>query len=162
MKSLSALLIGFVCLLSGCDPAPVTSSVPVPNRVSAQLTGLAASSGVLSPVFDSASVVFPFNSTVTQLPGKRIPGCANLYLVDSISIGNPGDGLVGTMLGFAPREGVDLDQDVKSRVILSNPHRLGTAFSYLAVTAAHELGNLLGLRHTVSTRHDLLPQDGGS
>jgi hypothetical protein len=103
--------------------------------------------------------IFPFKNVFVPLPGKRTANNAHLYLVDTITIGDPGSGLVGEVLGFAPREVVDLDQNSESRVILANPFPLGTTVERLAITAAHELGHFFGLRHTVSTRHDLLQDE---
>ena len=109
--------------------------------------------GIAEP--DSQRMVFPFDRPLARLPGSRLPNRLHLYLVDSIIVGNPGSGLVGTLLGFAPREGVDPANDVESRVLLANPFGMGMTVSGLAITAAHEIGHLLGLRHTVSTRYDL-------
>ena len=105
------------------------------------------------------AVDFPFGSTFISLPGARIRNNAHLYLVDKISIADPASGLVGEVLGFAPREVVDLDNHRESRVILSA--RVSDPLS-LAITATHELGHFFGLRHTVSTRHDILQDDDAS
>jgi hypothetical protein len=75
--------------------------------------------------------------------------------VDQITVGNPDTGPQGTVLGFAAREVVDISDHRESRVILSNR----ATVSRLAVTAAHELGHFFGMRHTVSTRHDMLQDD---
>jgi hypothetical protein len=107
----------------------------------------------------AAPLTFPFSNTFVSLPGRRIPNNAHLYLVDSISIGDPKSGLVGEVLGFAPREVVDLDNHRESRVLLSA--RVKDPLS-LAITATHELGHFFGLRHTVSTRHDILQDDDDS
>jgi hypothetical protein len=104
--------------------------------------------------------VFPFSNDFVGPPGNRVRNNAHLYMVDSISIGDPGSGLVGEVLGFAPREVVDIDTHRESRVLLSSRVlRNLTARSAaieLANTATHELGHFFGLRHTVSTQHDLL------
>ncbi len=109
------------------------------------------------------SMIFPFSNTFVALPGNRVLNNAHLYMVDSISIGDPGSGLVGEVLGFAPREVVDLDTHRESRVLLSSRVLRGlppaAAATSLAITATHELGHFFGLRHTVSTRHDLLQDD---
>jgi hypothetical protein len=107
---------------------------------------------------DAAAEDFPFGNSFVPLQGTRITNNAHLYLVEKISVTDPASGLVGEVLGFAPREVVDLDQDRESRVILAN--RAGS-IPRLAITATHELGHFFGLRHTVSTKHDLL-QDGDS
>lgn len=106
-----------------------------------------------------AAMTFPFSNTFVPLPGNRTRNNAHLYLVDSISIGDPKSGLVGEVLGFAPREVVDLDNHRESRVLLSG--RIGDARS-IAITASHELGHFFGLRHTVSTLHDILQDDDRS
>jgi hypothetical protein len=107
--------------------------------------------------------VFPFSNTYIGLPGNRVRNNAHLYMVDSISIGDPGSGLVGEVLGFAPREVVDIDTHRESRVLLSSRVLRGLtmrdAAINLAITATHELGHFFGLRHTVSTRHDLLQDE---
>ena len=110
-----------------------------------------------------AKEAFPFSNTYVPLPGTRIKNNAHLYLVDTITVPSAGSGLVGEVLGFAPREVVDIDQHRESRVIIANPYTarapIAVSTHRLAVTAAHELGHFFGLRHTVSTRHDLLQDD---
>jgi hypothetical protein len=108
---------------------------------------------------------FPFSNKYIPLPGNRVPNHAHLYLVDSITVADPASGLVGEVLGFAPREVVDIDNHPESRVILSarilqHPGQtLAQGAAILAITATHELGHFFGLRHTVSTRHDFLQDD---
>ena len=106
----------------------------------------------------SKPMVFPFSNLYVPLAGTRTPNYAHLYLVDSISVGDPGTGPQGEVLGFAPREVVDISDHRESRVILANR----ASITRLAVTAAHELGHFFGLRHTISTRHDKLQDDDGS
>jgi len=95
----------------------------------------------------SPPVSVPFNGVYMALPGTRIPGAINLYLVDDISSAS----LYGTILGFAPREAMSLSSDLDSRVIL-NGH---ASESLLVTTAAHEIGHFLGFRHTTATNLEL-------
>lgn len=97
-------------------------------------------------------LVFPFSNIFVPLAGTRVLNHASLYLVDSISVGNPDTGPQGEVLGFSAREVVDISEHRESRVILANRASIGR----LAVTAVHELGHFFGMRHTVSTRHDML------
>lgn len=116
-------------------------------------------SGMVEVVDPTAkALVFPFSNLYVSLAGTRTPNHAHLYLVDSISVGDPGTGPQGEVLGFAPREVVDISDHRESRVILANR----ASISRLAVTAAHELGHFFGLRHTISTRHDKLQDDDAS
>ncbi|MDB5107033.1 MAG: putative lipoprotein [Fibrobacteres bacterium] len=112
---------------------------------------LQGSIDIIEPL--APALTFPFSNTYVPLPGNRAPNHAHLYIVDSISIGDPASGLVGEVLGFAPREVVDIDNHPESRVLLSG--RIKDPVS-LAITATHELGHFFGLRHTVSTKHDFL------
>lgn len=105
------------------------------------------------------AMVFPFGTTFIPLPGNRIQNCAHMYMVDSISIEDPASGLTGEVLGFAPREVIDLDTHRESRVLLSNPRIRNPDLRRVAITATHELGHFFGLRHTVSTIHDLLQDE---
>jgi hypothetical protein len=74
-----------------------------------------------------------------------------MYLIENITLGDAEDISTGTILGFAPREAIDLTDDPESRVVLANRP---DAYQ-LAVTAAHELGHFLGLRHTTATDVDM-------
>lgn len=97
-------------------------------------------------------LTFPFSDYYVHIGGRREPNHASLYLVDSISVESDGTSPNGLVLGFAPREVKDLAVDPESRVILANR----ATVSELALTAVHELGHFFGLRHTVSTWHDML------
>ena len=108
------------------------------------------------------AVKFPFSNAFVPLPGTRVANNAHIYMVDTITIGDPGSGLKGQVLGFAPREVADLDQDPQSRVLLANPYSIDSSVTRAAITVAHELGHFFGLRHTVSTQHDLLQDDDES
>lgn len=101
---------------------------------------------------NAAPMEFPFDNTYVPLPGARVPGHAHIYLVDRIvvSSGDP-NAPQGEVLGFASREVLDLDKHRESRVLLANR----TSVARQAVTAVHELGHFFGLRHTVSTEHDI-------
>jgi hypothetical protein len=104
-------------------------------------------------------VAFKFDRNYVALPGNRVPNHVHLYLVDSIYAPS-NSGLSGEILGFAPREVVDIDNHNESRVVLSARILQGqSAFNgamSLAITATHEIGHFFGLRHTVSTEHDFL------
>ncbi len=102
-------------------------------------------------------VAMPFGDTFVDLPGQRIPGDAHLYMVNSIY--QSGAPISSEILGFAPREVVNLDLDPESRVLLSETG--GTAAD-LATTAAHELGHFFGMRHPTATNLDLAADDDQS
>lgn len=95
---------------------------------------------------------FPFSDSYYPLPGNREPGHAHLYLVNRIEVKNEATGPRGEVLGFAPREVVNLSEHRESRVVLA----MRSSARELAITAAHELGHFFGLRHTVSSHHDKL------
>lgn len=95
--------------------------------------------------------VVPFSSRFTPLDGTRSPGYVHFYLVDSIAPpanADPG----GYILGFSPREAIDLSSQPESRVVLGNRY---ISISSLATTAAHELGHFFGLRHPTATDIDM-------
>jgi hypothetical protein len=96
-----------------------------------------------------APVTVSFNAGVPSIPGtnQRRANAINMYLVDRITSGT----VQGTVLGFAPREAIDLSLDIESRVLLNV--RGGSA-QEMAVTAAHEMGHFLGLRHTTASPED--------
>lgn len=115
-------------------------------------------------IIESAAppVAFKFSNTYVSLPGNRLPNHVHLYLVDSIYAPS-NSGLSGEVLGFAPREVVDIDTHRESRVVLSARILQGQSAANgavsLAITATHEIGHFFGLRHTVSTQHDFLQDD---
>jgi len=98
------------------------------------------------------ATVVPFSGTFTSLPGTRESGYVHLYLVDSIAPPAASPDLGGYILGFAPREAMDLSLLASSRVILSNQF---STVSRLATTAAHEIGHFFGLRHPTATEVDM-------
>jgi hypothetical protein len=99
-----------------------------------------------------APLAFPFSDAYYPLPGNREPNHAHLYLVNRIEVMDPVTGPQGEVLGFAPREVVNLSEHRESRVVLA----MRSSTRELAITAAHELGHFFGLRHTVSSYHDKL------
>ena len=101
---------------------------------------------IVEPDLPALSV--DFNGT-TILPAiTRQANTIYLYLVQSITNnGLPAVG--GTFLGFAPREAINFATD---EVILSAA--AGVDPNTIAVTAAHEMGHFLGLRHTTATSLD--------
>jgi hypothetical protein len=110
---------------------------------------LDTSTVVVEPDGDPFTVTFAGGAV--SIPGERRADAINLYLVDDIGDGDA----EGTILGFAPREAFDLSDDIESRVILNVRGYSGSgAAEALAVTAAHEMGHFLGLRHTSATTVD--------
>jgi len=111
----------------------------------------------------SPAEVVNFGPTFVPLPGTRIANAVNLYLVDSISFS--GNGAGEEVLGFSPREVVDMSTDEDSRVILSARAAASTGGTItgcipsLATTAAHEMGHFFGLRHPTATTVDLENDD---
>jgi hypothetical protein len=101
------------------------------------------------------SVAVEFGNSFHPLPGIRRTGAAHLYVVDSIYLQGASPGS-GSILGFAPREAVDLHQDPESRVVLNVRMRIP---SVVANTAAHELGHFFGLRHTTASDLDMQYDD---
>lgn len=103
------------------------------------------STSIVEP--DAPPLAVDFGAAGVTLPGTRRSGAVNIYLVDDITSNLEG----ATVLGFAPREALDLSTSGESRVVLNV--RGGSA-SAMAVTAAHEIGHFLGLRHTSATEQD--------
>jgi hypothetical protein len=113
--------------------------------------------------------ILDFGPTFVPLPGTRVGNAANLYLIDSITFNGllPGE----EVLGFSPREVVDMSTDEDSRVILSagaavaasissgGPANIVGGIPSLATTTAHELGHFFGLRHPTATNVDLTNDD---
>lgn len=93
----------------------------------------------------------------TVLPGgAREPNTIYLYLVNKIAASGPQTpGAV--YLGFAPREAFDFASD---EVVLSAEN--GADPAAIAVTAAHEMGHFLGLRHSSASAADLSNDDDQS
>lgn len=106
---------------------------------------------IVEPAEPPLTVVYSGNTS--SIPGTRLGGAVNLYLVNSIEGGRPGTMVVG----FAPREAIDLSSDANSRVVLNvqgNAGGITQRAQSMAVTAAHEMGHFLGLRHTSATQED--------
>jgi hypothetical protein len=100
---------------------------------------------IVEPTGTALTLVF--NGDFVSLPGERRTDGINMYLVDSIR----NEGSAGMVVGFAPREAFDLAASGESRIVLNV--RGGSAAS-MAVTAAHEMGHFIGLRHTTATTTD--------
>lgn len=100
---------------------------------------------------DAPPVNFVFSGGTT-LPGSRTENTVHLYLVNGISADD--STLNQDILGVAPREAFDLDNEFSSRIVVSKTGGTGTA-AMVATTAAHELGHFFGLRHTTATEQDL-------
>ncbi len=117
---------------------------------------------------DSAAAVLNFGPTFVPLPGTRVANAANLYLVDNITFTGAPSG--ESVLGFSPREVVDMSTDEDSRVILSaqgaiasgGTSSITSGIPSLATTTAHELGHFFGLRHPTATTVDLENDNDGS
>jgi hypothetical protein len=108
--------------------------------------GIAVDTSTVIVEPDSLPLTLTFNADTTQIPGTRLAGAINMYLIDNIQ-----SSASTTIVGFAPREAFDLSASPESRVVLNV--RGGTAAS-MAVTAAHEMGHFIGLRHTTATQQD--------
>ncbi len=145
----------FVGGLSGLSSAPNRSDFH--DRFFTRLAGIYSEFGI--DILGSSEAVnpggepveLPFTNQFTDLPGQRLPGAVSVYLIENITLGDAGGITSGTILGFAPREAIDFTTDPESRVVLANVLEPEA----LAVTAAHELGHFLGLRHTTATDVDL-------
>jgi hypothetical protein len=102
---------------------------------------------------DQPAMTVDFSATNTFPGGTRQANTVYLYLVDKITISGS-SASTGTILGFAPREAYDF---ASAEVVLSAEN--GVTASSIAVTAAHEMGHFLGLRHTTSTALDQVGDD---
>lgn len=103
------------------------------------------STAIVEP--DASPLTVVFNGDAITLPGTRLAGAINIYLVNSIEGGSEGS----TVVGFAPREAFDLSTNEESRIVLNMQ---GGSAASMAVTAAHEMGHFMGLRHTSATEID--------
>src|SRR5690606_17506610 len=89
-----------------------------------------------------------YDTAGVYIPGLRRPNAGNFYLIDRIKYTDASN---STILGYAVREVFDIATHPESRVVLNV--RGGDAVA-MAVTAAHEMGHFLGLRHTTATEAD--------
>ncbi len=99
------------------------------------------------------SLTVTYNGGPLQLPGTRFPNAVNMYMVNSIAGGDESS----VVVGFAPREAFDLSTSEESRIVLNVQGSSGSIAQRarsMAVTAAHEMGHFLGLRHTTATLMD--------
>lgn len=109
--------------------------------------GIAVDTSTLIVEPTVAPLAVSLDTADIAIPGTRRENAVNIYLVDALS----SETTEGLILGFAPRESIDLHTDTESRVLINV--RGGSA-TEMAVTAAHEMGHFFGLRHTSATERD--------
>jgi hypothetical protein len=138
--------------------ATATAKTQFANKFFAEMAAILQSQG-LSIQYDQEIVnptappkVVPFGGKFVSLDGTRTPGYVHFYLVDSIAPPASAGQIDGYILGFSPREAMDLSFQPESRVILANRF---FSIASLATTAAHEVGHFFGLRHTTATEIDM-------
>lgn len=144
-------------LNSGAEKAQYAAAFHAELKSVFQAYGMTVDTSTVFVEPDSAALTVVFNGASIPLPGTRQGGAINLYLVNSIEGGGEGS----VVVGFAPREAFDLSANEESRIVLnvqgydqSLPMTIPEKARSMAVTAAHEMGHFLGLRHTSATLID--------
>ncbi len=140
-------------LSSDADRAAYASAFHGELKAILQSHGVTLDTSTTNVEADQPPLTIVYNGNVSLPEAPRLADGVNMYMVDSISGGEEGS----VVVGFAPREAFDLGANPESRIVLNVMGSNGSVEQRaraMAVTAAHELGHFLGLRHTSATAMD--------